>query len=809
MSQKTLNVADPAKKEASKSLKPGASATAGLKSQKSVNSSNVSRNNKNPQDSRKSLQKLSTNNMSTRGGSKRFKGSSNKNKNRKNEARVKDKNGNDVTPKPLTITAKNRKMGSDIDISVDNFAMRSSGSVANQSDTQSETDEGAPPDKSIAVPEAEPEVEEQKDTAVEAVNTGEPIKLTEAEKKEIITVKITETETFTLLHIPGTKVWLENEELHTAVTLRNEVYQAHLDRVKAEKDMYVQRHAQTFNTSQRNKEIQASPPSTSENGCQITTWDIYDSMQENREEEKKKTGVNISAGLLQSTAPAGDSKTNLANPAMSSVKGSFYGGGGSASSFGNAAVGGGGAFGEVDAYEEMCKLKSFGIALRTLEQAVIQNCIHDEQMLYRDHREIPLNIAAEQALGMNNKEKTDQVSDYIPIRSTELKQTPPHLLKLWSYSCALTEGQNVSCMCFNTQNQDLLAAGYGGFQFGGDRPGLILFWSLKNPHYPVKFFRTKHSVTSVDFSSEHPHLLSVGMYNGGVAIYDIRDETDKPALESQHSTGKHSEPVWGVKWVTKEAQKGGRQSLTSISTDGTVYQWSMKKGLVPHELMQLKRINNRAQFQGSHMDSISREASGLCFDFPINDGTQYFAGTEDGLIHKCSVSYEQPLENYYGHTGPVYKVRCSPFCSDVFLSCSADWTTALWMQNKQEPAITFQSGHDYITDICWSPVNSCVFSLVSRDSRLEIWNLEKSPLDPVIQHQLGAEKQLSSVLFAPDAPVVLCGGKDGSIEVFRIDGVDVATMTKEKTDKQADRLYNEIKKTNKQTDQGKTEEAAH
>jgi hypothetical protein len=41
------------------------------------------------------------------------------------------------------------------------------------------------------------------------------------------------------------------------------------------------------------------------------------------------------------------------------------------------------------------------------------------------------------------------------------------------------------------------------------------------------------------------------------------------------------------------------------------------------------------------MEGISRDASGLCFDFPINDGTQYFTGTEEGLIHKCSVSYNE------------------------------------------------------------------------------------------------------------------------------------------------------------------------
>ena len=37
-------------------------------------------------------------------------------------------------------------------------------------------------------------------------------------------------------------------------------------------------------------------------------------------------------------------------------------------------------------------------------------------------------------------------------------------------------------------------------------------------------------------------------------------------------------------------------TLTSISTDGSVLQWSTKKGLVPRAIMQLKRVPNVKQF---------------------------------------------------------------------------------------------------------------------------------------------------------------------------------------------------------------------
>jgi hypothetical protein len=76
--------------------------------------------------------------------------------------------------------------------------------------------------------------------------------------------------------------------------------------------------------------------------------------------------------------------------------------------------------------------------------------------------------------------------------------------------CSLTKGLSVLCFTFNKQNQDLIAAGYGSTEFGKTTNGLILFWSLKNPKFPHKAIKTKHSITSLDFGTEHPHLLAAG-----------------------------------------------------------------------------------------------------------------------------------------------------------------------------------------------------------------------------------------------------------------------------------------------------------
>lgn len=75
--------------------------------------------------------------------------------------------------------------------------------------------------------------------------------------------------------------------------------------------------------------------------------------------------------------------------------------------------------------------------------------------------------------------------------------------------------------------------------------------------------------------------------------------------------------------------------------------------------------------------------------------------------------------------GPVYKVAWSPFCPDVFLSCSSDWTIQLWRQDLQTPVLCFNSKQKAVFDIMWSPHCATVFGAVSK-GKVEIWDLRVS-----------------------------------------------------------------------------------
>ena len=174
--------------------------------------------------------------------------------------------------------------------------------------------------------------------------------------------------------------------------------------------------------------------------------------------------------------------------------------------------------------------------------------------------------------------------------------------------------------------------GYGSFHLSTSEAsgGLLMFWSIRNPAHPEKVIKTPSGVTSIDFSTAHPNMIAVGMYNGTVAVYDVRKEVDYdvPVLESGSMPQKHMDPVWDCKWVDKGPERGGKrvrgakdegrgapssklvantfltsrtspplllvaslvaESLVTVATDGRVLEWNMKKGLTLNPLMVLKR----------------------------------------------------------------------------------------------------------------------------------------------------------------------------------------------------------------------------
>lgn len=393
--------------------------------------------------------------------------------------------------------------------------------------------------------------------------------------------------------------------------------------------------------------------------------------------------------------------------------------------------------------------------LQMLERAIQQNAYHQQHIEYRDLPEVKsLVLLQKPQTTITSTPKSPHPKVDAAVLETNIPFQKPletsdsnveHLdskidLLFHYHNTALVNGRCVTAMSWNAVNADILAVGYGNLAISDETSsdtagGLILFWSLRNPDYPEKILKTPNAVTSLDFSKQTPTLLAVGFANGEVSIYDVRREAanwDKPiessskfALKglthgladnsSQSNVTGHSDPVWQVKWIMKGIDHN--EVLVSISTDGLVLEWNLKKGLVLNVLMQLKRSSRDADTSASSSSIkrnggwISRYAAGLCFDFIPNDCNSYVVGTEDGGIHRCSVSYnEQYVDSYSTHEGPVYKLKFSEKWHDVFLSASSDWMMNLYHVHCKTPLLSMRPiSEDFaVNDICWCPGNSIV-----------------------------------------------------------------------------------------------------
>ncbi|KAJ3171990.1 WD repeat-containing protein 78 [Geranomyces variabilis] len=657
--------------------------------------------------------------------------------------------------------------------------------------------------------------------AVNITVSSAPKPLTETDLHKSVHLHLTETPTINLLDIPSTAVSTDFSEEAAQVKGANARYTYVLS-TRQGNENFVSRSQQTFNEPVKTKEVQAAGPKMANAECMATQWGIYDAVTG---AEAGKAGANGKDADIDALdmLPLPSHVANASQPLQSSVSGSTLlsklgssmvatdVGGMSRSVFVTdadtmsdvfASVGPGarkrsmrGSSGPPGREDVLDMMGEVGIAslnqdalrtsLQIMERAVVANNFEKKVLLYRNV------VDAEDAVKQRHAERQQLLNQH---GSLDDLLPPPQAVKephgmeiptvefLWSYRCELTRGRAVTFMAWNKQSEDILAVAYSE-QKPGPNPmlGLVLCWSIKNPEWPERIFRTPHACTSLSFSSQNPNLLACGYTSGLIQIYDVRRPDPVPVLTNAELAGKHRDPVWELQWVERErGDEGGGEWLVSVGTDGRVVGWTVKKGLEYIDLMTLKRVteqqDGKAGTSGTTTHSaskpgsfIARQSGGLCFDFSPKDPNAYIVGTDDSHLHRCSPSYnEQYLQTYSGHTGPINRVRYSPFLAGVFLSCSSDWTVRLWKDDGgDECLMRFQGGKDTITDLAWSPATSTVFGCVSTDGRMEIWDLHFSVLDPVILHTV-LDRQLTSIIFAHKSPVVLTGDDNGSVNVYKL-----------------------------------------
>lgn len=384
---------------------------------------------------------------------------------------------------------------------------------------------------------------------------------------------------------------------------------------------------------------------------------------------------------------------------------------------------------------------------------------------------------------MVNQNTFDEIAHdfkYWEDESDEFRGQEGTLLPLWKFSYDKVKRMSVTTLCWSPKYHDLLAVGHGSYDFLKQSAGMICLYSLKNPTYPEYIYSIESGVMSLDIHPDHGNLFAVGFYDGSVGVYNVAEKRDKPLYLSTAKSGKHTDPVWQVKW--QKDNLDGNLNFFSISADGRVTQWIIVKSEL-HFTDVIKLKMGEVESDGPEGTRLTTLGCGTAFDFHKSIDYLFLVGTEEGNIYKCSKAYStQYLNTYSAHHMAVYAVKWNPFHSKIFISCSADWTVKVWDHSIEEPIFTFDLGSS-VGDVAWAPYSSTVFAAVTSSGAVVVFDLSINKYEAICEQSVVHKKKtkLTHIEFNPVHPIIIIGDDRGYITSLKLSpNLRKATHPKEK-----------------------------
>ena len=202
-------------------------------------------------------------------------------------------------------------------------------------------------------------------------------------------------------------------------------------------------------------------------------------------------------------------------------------------------------------------------AIKIIERLLTQTKYHHQHVAYKNYP--PMNLEEKDedeedeedgkkkpGLMGRRKKAEEKKEEEEKKDDEEVKEDKISIEHLFTFDCPETEGRMVSSIDINIQNPDLIAVGYGEYDINCTddkllKPGLLCFWTLKNPKFPERIIRTDHSITCCQFSKKQPHLVAVGDSHGNISIFNVRDtENNLPFVSSKDIANKHTDIIWEI-----------------------------------------------------------------------------------------------------------------------------------------------------------------------------------------------------------------------------------------------------------------------
>jgi len=382
-------------------------------------------------------------------------------------------------------------------------------------------------------------------------------------------------------------------------------------------------------------------------------------------------------------------------------------------------------------------------------------------------------------------EPYDFMVDYRLDNTVEDDNANDNTLKLVHsfYKEDLTKDRTVTDMDWSPEYPELILGSYNKKKQSliTDPSGVCCIWNLHLQGRPEFVFQTQSEITSACFSKFHPKLVIGGTYSGQIVLWDMRTNS-LPVQKTPLTVTGHAHPIYKMQMVGTQ----NSNNLISASSDGIVCSWQLDMLTQPQEIIELVSNNN---------DKINDIAI-TTFDFPDNEISSFWIGTEEGRVHQVN-RYERAdskaglnaTDKYEGHGGIITGLSFHPQSSgsynfsNLFLTSSIDWTVKLWRTKstlkpsfKEEiiqPICSFDYANDYVLDVEWSPVHPAMFASVDGDGQLNIFNINQDQEMPIFSMNVDSSHSLNKLKWDKDGKKIAVGSSHGYIHVYDIG--DLAT----------------------------------
>ncbi|WFD43490.1 hypothetical protein MPSI1_002152 [Malassezia psittaci] len=414
-------------------------------------------------------------------------------------------------------------------------------------------------------------------------------------------------------------------------------------------------------------------------------------------------------------------------------------------------------------------------------------------------------------------EEYDVMTDYRHMPTDAGEPTSDSLRHLHTYFDVSMDTRSVTDMDWSTIHPELLAVGYNRSRKpASNYDGMVAVWNWHLRQRPEFTFQAAVLLAS----PFHPTLFFGGTFSGQILLWDTRQgalpvQRTPLSFSSGANTG-HCAPVYSMRTVgTSQAPQ-----LVSASIDGLVCTWTMDMLAKPQESIMLSNA----------LHPRSAEVGVTTLDVCTHDPTQFMLGTEEGNVY-AAARYDRAgvaagLDTaavYVGHAAAVTHLEYHPNprgrnapvdFSQLFLSSSMDWSTALWraldkrptapsnttayhyphanpriatstrtnplafrggIKNQASwtavhPLCRFENQIDYVMDVRWHPQHPAVFAHVDVAGRLALSNLNTSCERPWLTATTPQGRGLNRVAWERGDPAtkLAVGAMDGRVHLYEV-----------------------------------------